>query len=71
MVGLEYPGLYGACIFPGLDPHHITTRGAGGEDELENIISLCRHHHDLAKTGQITPEVFRAILTHRYGYQYQ
>jgi len=71
MVGLDHPGVYGVCTFPGLDPHHIRTVGAGGGDELENIIALCRCHHDMAKTGQIPPEVFRAILTHRYGYRYQ
>jgi hypothetical protein len=27
------------------DPHHITSRGAGGGDIEENLISLCRQHH--------------------------
>lgn len=70
MVGLEYRNDYGPCTFPGLDAHHIQTRGAGGGDTKENLITVCRHHHDMAKTGQIPPEVFRKILERRYGYKY-
>ncbi len=28
-----------------VDPHHIRSRGAGGGDELENLLPLCRQHH--------------------------
>jgi len=27
------------------EPHHITSRGAGGGDIIENLIPLCRFHH--------------------------
>lgn len=27
------------------EPHHIRTRGAGGGDELTNLMALCRLHH--------------------------
>lgn len=27
------------------DPHHIKTRGSGGGDETNNLLSLCRKHH--------------------------
>lgn len=27
--------------------HHIITRGAGGTDDPENLIYLCRQHHSL------------------------
>lgn len=30
--------------FP-LAPHHIIFRSQGGEDTLENLITLCAHHH--------------------------
>lgn len=28
------------------DPHHVTTRGAGGDDVETNVMPLCRRHHD-------------------------
>jgi hypothetical protein len=68
MVGLEYAGqVYGPCC-EGLDVHHIVSRGAGGGDEKENLICLCRVHHDMAKTREILPFVFKSILQKRYGY---
>lgn len=30
---------------PPSDPHHVKSRGAGGTDEMENLIPLCRRHH--------------------------
>jgi len=68
MVGLDFPGVYGPCS-AGLDVHHIQARGSGGADRKENLISVCRAHHDLAKTGRIGQAVFRGILARRYGYQ--
>lgn len=29
------------------DAHHITTRGAGGDDTGDNLMPLCRDHHIL------------------------
>jgi hypothetical protein len=29
------------------DAHHVTTRGAGGQDTPENLMPLCREHHTL------------------------
>ena len=29
-----------------IDPHHIIFRSQGGEDTMENLITLCRYHHD-------------------------
>lgn len=29
------------------DPHHLQTIGAGGGDELTNLIALCRAHHGI------------------------
>lgn len=70
MVGLAHPSIYGPCTFPGLDVHHISTRGAGGDDIPENLITCCRGHHDMAKTGKISQDVFRGILARYYGYKY-
>ena len=32
------------CSGP-VDPHHVKTRGAGGDDTRENLMPLCRWHH--------------------------
>jgi hypothetical protein len=34
-----------ACGSLPSDPHHLITRGAGGKDEIDNIMPLCRRHH--------------------------
>lgn len=28
------------------EPHHVKTRGAGGDDTIENLMPLCHYHHD-------------------------
>lgn len=36
------------CIVCGdqpVDPHHIKTKGSGGDDAPSNIMPLCREHH--------------------------
>jgi hypothetical protein len=50
--------------------HHIVTRGAGGSDVLENLISLCQKHHDQAQAYKIPADALRAILTRLFGYTY-
>lgn len=30
---------------PPVDAHHVRTRAAGGHDEAENLMPLCREHH--------------------------
>jgi 5-methylcytosine-specific restriction endonuclease McrA len=35
----------------GLAPHHIRSRGAGGKDELDNLITLCMVCHQNAQEG--------------------
>lgn len=37
-------------LAPKSDPHHLISRGAGGDDTPENLISLCRSHHIQAHT---------------------
>jgi 5-methylcytosine-specific restriction endonuclease McrA len=54
----------------GLDAHHIIPEGVGGPDVEENLISLCRKHHNLAEDRTITADQLRAVLTHFFGYQY-
>jgi hypothetical protein len=50
MVLLERAGQ--ACEFCGcrkgpIDPHHVVPRSQGGADAYENIIFLCRFHHEM------------------------
>ena len=55
----------------GLDGHHIKGVGEGGDDVVENIISLCRWHHTKAELALITKEELFAILTLYHGYVYE
>ena len=57
----------GGCQF-GLDPHHIIKRSQGGHDTKENVITLCRKHHDMAEENLISPEDLSDILESLYGY---
>lgn len=36
-----------ACGRSPSDPDHVTSRGAGGGDVADNLLSLCREHHAL------------------------
>lgn len=66
-------GLFGknkSPCFGGLDPHHIIPRSANGKDEPENLIALCRGHHDLAELNIITQEELKEILTYVNGYKF-
>jgi hypothetical protein len=47
-----------------LDPHHITTRGAGGEDTLENIAPLCHICHRNIHRGFLVPDLCGGATTH-------
>ena len=53
------------CSKPADDIHHITPKGMGGNpkaDCIENLIGLCRRHHDMAHTGEITgDELYETI----------
>lgn len=55
------------CQF-GLDPHHIIKRSANGGDVKENVITLCRKHHDMAEANLIDASCLRDILEEMYGY---
>lgn len=57
------------CQF-GLDPHHIIPRSAGGGDMSNNLITLCRKHHDMAEEKRISSEDLRDILVEVYGEEY-
>ncbi len=50
-----YGMFYGSCQF-GLDPHHLIKRSQGGHDVKENVLTLCRKHHDMAEEHLISYE---------------
>jgi hypothetical protein len=55
----------------GLSVHHIKTRGSGGDDVPENLITLCQKHHHLAQGYRINPDDLREILTRFFGYKFE
>lgn len=63
---LVEPESYTAELFRVSDPHHVKTRGSGGVD-ADNLIPLCRYHHDeVGRIGSISFQVqynldFRAV----------
>ena len=57
------------CI-QGYDVHHIDTRGSGGEDTMENMICVCRKHHNAAHARRISKGALRAALNRFYKYEY-
>ncbi len=70
------------CSNGNSDPHHLTTRGAGGRDSLDNLVPLCRTHHvEIHKIGRVTfakkyvsfmgwlEENDRMDILNKYGYQ--
>jgi hypothetical protein len=54
----------------GVDVHHISSRGSGGDDTLENLICLCRRHHNKAHAGELSRGRLRAILHLYWSYIY-
>ncbi|MNW47271.1 hypothetical protein D3C74_245970 [compost metagenome] len=49
------------------EPHHIRTRGAGGDDRRENLIHLCGWHHRLFHDGNLDRNELIAIVAKREG----
>lgn len=45
----------GCTNFAGPTPHHIKTRGSGGDDKKQNLLSLClKHHSEVHLIGRMT-----------------
>lgn len=65
--------LYGLLYQDGcvgmLSPHHIVSFGSDPrQDVLENLIVLCKKHHNEAEAHTIDSITLRGILYHFYGY---
>lgn len=57
------------CV-DGFNVHHIASRGSGGDDTLQNLICLCRKHHNSAHYGLISRGKLREILRLYWNYLY-
>jgi len=52
-----------ACGSKCIDVHHINGRGKG-KDVIENLMGLCRKHHDMAHDEEVTKSDLQYI--HNY-----
>ena len=43
------------------DIHHIDYRSLGGSDDVENLMALCRYHHDMAHAGVLSSDQLQEI----------
>ena len=51
------------CGSEARDIHHITFKSQGGSDEVDNLIALCREHHEDAHDNLLTKEyLYNRIL---------
>jgi len=48
------------CGKKAVDIHHIKFRSQGGKDEIENLVGLCRLHHERAHSGELHRDVLQA-----------
>jgi len=52
-----------------ISPHHIVSFGSDPrQDVLENLVCLCKKHHDEAEARVIPAIVLQGLLYHFYGY---
>jgi hypothetical protein len=52
-----------------ISPHHIISFGSDPRrDVLENLVCLCKKHHDEAEAREIPAIVLQGLLYHFYGY---
>jgi 5-methylcytosine-specific restriction endonuclease McrA len=51
----------------GLQVHHVVSKGSGGPDARENLITLCRLCHLRAHAGEIDKAALWAIVARREG----
>ena len=53
------------CGGQAVDIHHIKYKSQGGQDEINNLIGLCRKDHELAHARKLTPEDLFEIINNR------
>ena len=47
------------CGGEATDIHHLTPRSLGGENTVDNLIALCRTHHETAHASKLYNEQLR------------
>lgn len=54
----------------GNEAHHLQTRGSGGGDTIDNLVSLCRRHHQRIHAMGVKSfcEAFQLPVTFDTGY---
>jgi len=50
------------CSRVSSDVHHILFKSAGGTDDIDNLIALCRECHNKAHSGGISREFLKSRL---------
>lgn len=48
----EEEGVLERCKNEAADPHHVIPRSKGRDDRIENLLALCRFHHNLLDKRQ-------------------
>lgn len=59
------------CADRAVDVHHIDRRGMGGsksKDFIENLVGLCRKHHELAEANPNFNEIVREMHMEKIKY---
>jgi 5-methylcytosine-specific restriction endonuclease McrA len=51
------------CERAATDLHHVRRRSRGGRDVVQNLVALCRVHHDIAH-GTVYPQELNFLRTH-------
>jgi hypothetical protein len=59
---IGFDGRFGKCFGNDRLPHHIKSRGSGGDDVRGNIIRVCLHHHQEIHNGLISKKLQYEIL---------
>ena len=56
---------YCGATWRALHAHHITSRGAGGNDTEDNLVCLCVNCHTAAHSAEIKKDELRRIVSNR------
>jgi len=49
------------CESGAAEVHHVNYRSLGGGNDIENLMALCRFHHDLAHAGGLKEDFLQDV----------